>query len=137
VADVEDAQWRQARREAAATLRGALGWTLPSQHWEQVRDVLAGMAAAASAVEPAALYDATETLSFYMPVRVGTRLGEDPAVPVPGFVREQIAELVDTLEAAGRGGAGLPGGTGFPGGTGLPGGRGFPGGTEQAARRGA
>jgi hypothetical protein len=110
VAEEEGTQWRQARREAAATLRSALGWSLPPEHWEQVRDVLAEVAAAVSAAAPGALFDATETLGLYMPVRVGTRLG-DPAGPAPGFVREQIAELVDTLEpyeAAGQGGAGLP-----------------------------
>ena len=81
--------------------------------WEQVREVLAEVAAAASAAAPAALSDATETLGFYMPVRVGTRIGDDPAVPAPGFVREQIAELVGTLapeRGAGQGGAVLPGG---------------------------
>jgi len=112
VAEEEDVQWRRARREAVGTLRSALGWSLPSEHWEQVRDVLAEVAAAVSAAAPAALSDATETLGFYLPVRVGTRLGDDPAVPAPGFVREQIAELVDSLEAgptAGQGGAGLPG----------------------------
>jgi hypothetical protein len=39
---------------------------------------------------------------------VGTRLGDDPVGLAPGFVREQIAELVDTLEpreAAGQGAA--------------------------------
>lgn len=122
MAEEEDAQWRRARREAVAALRGALGWSLPSAHWEQVRYVLAEVAAAASAAAPAALSEATETLGFYLPLRVGTRLGDDPAVPAPGFVREQIAELVDTLEpreATGRGGEGLPGGH------------------ERAARRGA
>ncbi len=111
MAEEEDTQWRQARREAAATLRSALGWSLPPEHWEQVRDVLAEVAAAVSAAAPGALFDAIETLGLYMPVRVGTRLGADSAGPAPGFVREQIAELVDTLvpyEAAGQGGAGLP-----------------------------
>jgi hypothetical protein len=54
-------------------------------------------------------------------VRVGTRLGEEP-VAVPAFVREQIAELVNTLEpreSTGRDGAVLVDGK------------------QQAARRGA
>ena len=112
MAEEEDVQWLRARREAVATLRSALGWSLPLELWEQMRYVLAEMAAAASAATPAALSDATETLGFYMPVRVGTRLGDDPVGLAPGFVREQIAELVNTLEphgAAGQGGAGLPG----------------------------
>ena len=113
MAEEENVQWRRARSEAVTTLRDALGWSLPLELWEQMRYVLAEMASAASAATPAALSDATETLGFYMPVRVGTRLGDDPVGLAPGFVREQIAQLIDTLEprgAAGQDDAGLPGG---------------------------
>lgn len=121
MADEEDVRWRRARHEAVATLRSALDWKLPPGYWEQLRDVLAEMASAARAAAPGALSDATETLSFYIPVRVGTRLGDEP-VAVPAFVREQIAELVNALEpreSTGRDGAALADGK------------------QQAARRGA
>lgn len=121
MADEEDVQWLRARREAVATLRSALDWRLPPGYWEQLRDVLAEMASAARAAAPGTLSDAAETLSFYSPVRVATRLGDEP-VAVPALVREQIAELVNTLEPrepAGRDGAVLADGK------------------QQAARRGA
>jgi CATRA-associated small protein len=121
MADEEDVQWRRARREAMATLRSALDWKLPPEYWTQMPGVLAEMASAARAAAPGALADATETLSFYIPVRVVTRLGDEP-VAVPAFVREQIAELLNTLEPreeTGRDGAGLSDGQ------------------QQAARRGA
>jgi hypothetical protein len=94
----QDDEWQQAGREAAATLRDTLGWNLRPARWEQVREALAVLAVAAAAPDPAALREATETLELFAPVRVGTRLGAEPAEPVPASVREQVAELVETLQ---------------------------------------
>jgi hypothetical protein len=122
VASPEDDDWQRARQEAAAALRDVLCWNLRPARWAQVRDVLAEMPAAAAAPGPAALWDATETLELYAPVRVETRLGDEPREPVPVSVREKVAELVDSLQPHGAGG---------------PDGAGLPGGPGQAARRGA
>jgi hypothetical protein len=122
VANPEDDDWQRARQDAVAALQSVLGWNLRPTRWAQVREVLAEMAAAAAAPGPAALWDATETLELYAPVRVETRLGDESREPVPRSVREKVSEMVDSLQ---------PPGTGGRGGAGLPG---RPG---QAARRGA
>ena len=117
MAHEKDTEWQQARREAVAMLQCALGWDLQPTRWEQVREILTQLAAAISAPAPAALRDATETLSFYTPVRVEARLGESTE-PVPGVVREQIAELVDALQprdAQGENRAAAPSGPGQAG----------------------
>lgn len=103
MADEKDAEWQEARREALAMLQSALFWHLHPARWEQVQQVLTQVAAAVSGPAPAALWEATETLSFYAPTRVATKLGDnaDKAQPVPHVVREQIAELVDTLQPPG------------------------------------
>jgi outer membrane receptor protein involved in Fe transport len=116
----QDDEWQLARREAAETLQDVLGWNLRPARWEQVRAALAAMTAAATASGPAGLQEATETLEFLAPVRVGTRLGAESPEPAPGSVREQVAELVETLRPNGpAGGLGQAGSGG------------------QAARRGA
>lgn len=125
---MEDAEWEQARQEAAASVQSVLRWNLTPARWDMVGGVLAELTAAAAAPAPAGLWEAAETLDLYMPVRVDTRLGDEPRGPAPRAIREQIAELVDTLQPhgpRGRDGAGLPGGAGQPD---EPG---------QAARRGA
>jgi hypothetical protein len=114
VANPEDG-WQRARGEAVTVLRDVLGWNLQPRRWERVRQVLAEMTAAAAEPGPAALRDMTETLELYSPVRVETRLGDEPYGPVPVAIREQVAELVDALQpegALGGGGSGLPGGPG-------------------------
>lgn len=114
MANPED-EWQWARGEAVTVLRDVLCWNLQPKRWERVRQVLAEMAAAAAEPGPAALRDITETLELYSPVRVETRLGDEPYGPVPVAVREQVAELVDALlpkGALGDGRAGLPGGPG-------------------------
>jgi hypothetical protein len=122
VANPEDDDWQRARQEAVAALQSVLRWNLRPARWAQVREVLAEMTAAVAAPGPAALWDATETLELYAPVRVETRLGDEPREPVPGSVRERVAELVDTLQPHGAGGQGAAG---------------FPGSPGQAARHGA
>ena len=110
MADEKDTEWQQARREAVAILQCVLCWDLQPTRWEQVREVLIQLAAAVWAPTPDALRDATETLGFYTPVRIETRLGESTE-SVPGVVREQIAELVDALQprdARGENSAGAP-----------------------------
>lgn len=110
-----DDEWQRARREAVIMLRDVLCWNLQPRRWEQVRQVLAELAAAAAEPGPAALRDVTATLELYAPVRVGTRLGDEPYGPVPRGIREQVAELVDTLQpesALDGGESGLPGGPG-------------------------
>lgn len=110
-----DDEWQRARSEAVSTLRDVLHWNLQPRRWERVRQVLAEMAAAAAEPGPAALRDVTATLELYAPVRVDTRLGDEPYGPVPGTVRERVAELVDTLQpesALDHGGSGRPGGPG-------------------------
>jgi hypothetical protein len=115
VANPEDDEWQRARQETVETLQGVLCWNLQPTRWEQVRGILTEMAAAIAAPGPAALLDATETLELYGPVRVETRLGDESREPVPANVREQVAELVDTLQphgARGQAGAGRPGSPG-------------------------
>jgi hypothetical protein len=112
-----DDEWQGARGAAVSVLRDMLCWNLQPRRWERVRQVLEEMAAAAAAPGPAALRDTTETLELYSPVRVETRLGDEPYGPVPVAIREQVAELVHTLQpesALGGGGSGLPGGPGQP-----------------------
>ena len=114
MANPED-EWQRARRAAVTVLRDVLCWNLQPRRWERVRQLLAEMAAAAAEPGPAALRDMTETLELYSPVRVETRLGDEPYGPVPGGIREQVAELVDALQpgsALGGSGSGLPGGPG-------------------------
>lgn len=111
MANPEPPEWEQACQETVATLRSALRCHLPPAHWEQVREILAEMAAAAAAADLAALLDAGETLDLLASVRVMTALGDQSPEPAPGRVREQVAELVDSLEPHGareRGGTGLP-----------------------------
>lgn len=96
-------------------LLDVLDWNLQPRRWERVRQAIAEMVAAAAEQGPAALSDATATLELYAPVRVETRLGDEPYGPVPSVIREQVAELVDSLQpggALGGGGSGLPGGPG-------------------------
>jgi hypothetical protein len=112
VANPESDDWLLARQETAETLRGLLDVNLQPTRWQQVREILKEIAVALAAPRPDALLQATETLELYMPVRVGTRLGDPSREPAPGDVREQVAELVDSLEPhGGRGQAGqaLPG----------------------------
>lgn len=111
MANPEEDEWQQARQEALETLQGVLCWSLQPTRWEQVRGILTEMAAAVVGSGPAALWEATETLELYGPVRVETRLGDESREPVPASVREQVAELVDTLRphgTRGQAGAGLP-----------------------------
>jgi hypothetical protein len=89
-------EWRQAGDEALAVLGAALLWDLPSSVWEQAREALAGVAAAITAGSADALWQASEYLDFYSPLRTRTRLGDLPE-RAPKAVREQIAELVDAL----------------------------------------
>ena len=91
-----DDEWRTAGEEALAVLSAALLWNLPAPLWEQVREAIAGVAAAVTAGSPAALWQASEYLDLYGPLRASTRLGDAP-VRAPKAIREQIAELVDTL----------------------------------------
>ena len=110
-----DDEWQRARREAVTVLQDVLGWNLQPRRWERVRQALADLAAAAAEPGPAALRDATATLELYAPVRVETRLGDEPYGPAASVIREQVAELVDALQpdgGLGDGGSGLPGGPG-------------------------
>jgi hypothetical protein len=114
VANLDD-EWQRARRDAVTMLRDVLGWNLPPARWERVRQVLAQLAAAAAEPGPAVLREVTAALELYAPVRVGTRLGDEPYGPAPRGIREQVAELVETLQPEGAldgGGSGLPGGPG-------------------------
>ena len=77
-------------------LDSALLWKLPASLWEQAQEAIVAVAAAMASSSPAALWQASGYLDLYSPVRTQTRLG-DPPVGAPRAVREQIAELVDTL----------------------------------------
>lgn len=92
-----NAAWRRAGEEAIAVLSAALRWNLPASLWEQVQEAVAGVAAAITEASPDDLWRASEDLDLYGPLRAGTRLGDPPRVGAPKAIREQIAELVDTL----------------------------------------
>jgi hypothetical protein len=92
-----NAAWRRAGEEAIAVLSAALLWNLPASLWEQVQEAVAGVAAAITKASPDDLWQASEDLDLYGPLRADTRLGDPPRVAAPRAIREQIAELVDTL----------------------------------------
>lgn len=95
-----DAEWFPARDEAIAVLRDALTWTLPDASWDQIRDAIEEISTAVAAVGPDELWRTAGNLELHSPLRVMTRLGEPPALPVPGELRERIVELIDALTSA-------------------------------------
>jgi hypothetical protein len=92
-----DPEWSPARAEAIAALSDTLVWTLSEASWGQVGDVIEEIAAAIAAASPAALSRTTGNLELRGPMRVLTRLGDPPVVPVPREIRERIVELINAL----------------------------------------
>ncbi|MGD0561195.1 MAG: CATRA system-associated protein [Streptosporangiaceae bacterium] len=98
-------EWPAVRDEVVAVLRDALGWNVPAARWDQIREVIDDMATAVASAGPESagpdeVRRMAEMLELFSPVRVMTRLGEPPDVPVPEAVRERIAELIDALAPA-------------------------------------
>jgi hypothetical protein len=97
---VGDTEWSPARDESIAVLRDALDWTMSSASWDQVRGTVEEIAAAIAVTSANALWRTTGSLELRGPVRVATRLGDPPLLPVPREIRERIVELIDTLTSA-------------------------------------
>ena len=95
-----DREWSPARDEVTAVLRDVLGWTLTAASWNQVRGAIEEIRAALTGPSPDELWRTAGELELYSPLRVLTRLGDPPALPVPGEIRERIVELIDALTLA-------------------------------------
>jgi hypothetical protein len=78
-------------------LSAVLLWNLPASLWEQMQEAVTDVAVAISETSPDALWQASENLDLYGPLRTVTRLGDPPRVRAPKAIRDQIAELVETL----------------------------------------
>ncbi len=99
---MSDSEWLQARDEATAVLGDVSGWTLSAASWDQVRGAIEEIRAAMAADSPDELWRSAGDLELYSPMRVLTRLGDRPALPVPADIRERIVELIDALTLAGE-----------------------------------
>lgn len=98
--DGSGTEWQDARDEALEMLRDTMLWNLPGPRWDQVGEVVAGMAAAFAGDSPDALWQATGCLQLCGQLRVQIRLAGSTDPPAPKAVRERISDLIDTLEHA-------------------------------------
>ncbi len=73
-----------------------LGWELPSDRWPEVSARLTALAAAVRANDSAGVTAATVQLELISPL-MGPGMGKEPTVPPTDAVREQQAEIVDSL----------------------------------------
>jgi hypothetical protein len=81
-------------------LREASGWTLTERRWSRVADKLVAIADALGRGADEELAQAVVDLELMAPVRIRTRLGDEPRVPPPPAVRERLNRIVSDLEGA-------------------------------------
>lgn len=87
-------------RAEVVQLLGAVGqWELSQQRWTVVRARVTALHTALRARDGAAARSAVRELELVGPVRA-TEVGADPPEPAPAPVREEIAEIVHTLDGA-------------------------------------
>jgi hypothetical protein len=93
--------WRaldvEVREEALDVLRDVVHWWATEARWAKIRSTVADLAAAVRRSDTQAAREAVATLELLGPVRA-TPFDSEPTVPPPAGVREEINELVDTLD---------------------------------------
>jgi hypothetical protein len=87
----------ETRTDALDVLRDALQWRLTEARWSAVGPVVGTLAAAVRDGRTDDVRSATADLELLGPVRARS-LGDQSTGPAPEPVREEINELVDTLD---------------------------------------
>lgn len=87
----------QVRADALDVLRDALQWRLVDSRWPAIAATVTRLAAAVRTGDEDAAAGAVAELEMLGPVRA-TAIGGTPTVPAPDNVREEINELVHTLD---------------------------------------
>lgn len=90
---------RETRDDALDVLRDALQWRLADQRWAAIRAAVDALRAAVRAGDADGARSAVAELELLGPVRA-TPVGRAPTVPPPDPVREEINELVHTLDGS-------------------------------------
>ncbi|MFG2229256.1 CATRA system-associated protein [Streptomyces sp. NPDC048723] len=73
-------------------------WELSAENWSRVGELLGRMRSALGAADRESFTKARDHLETHAPPRIGTRIGEPAAVPVPEVVREHLDRLVHDLQ---------------------------------------
>jgi hypothetical protein len=87
----------ETRADAIGVVRDAREWRLTEARWVAIGPVVHELAAAVREGRADAAREAVAGLELLGPVRA-KRLGDPPTVPAPEPIREEINELVDTLD---------------------------------------
>jgi hypothetical protein len=90
------------REDALDVLRDALQWRLTGPRWARVETAVEAVTSALRSGDVAALRTAVYELELAGPVRA-TGLGDTPVVDAPEPVREEINELIYTLDGRAAG----------------------------------
>lgn len=85
------------RADVLDVLRDVEVWRMTGQRWVLIRTALDRLAAAVVRGDSGSVRDAVADLELLGPVRA-TRVGSEPSTPAPEPVREEINELVHTLD---------------------------------------
>jgi hypothetical protein len=80
-------------------LTDVLEWRLPQTGWTRVDEALDELARALPGGDRRQIEAAQDSLAFSGPIRLRTRLGDDPAVPPPEEIRERVNRLIHDLES--------------------------------------
>ncbi|HEX2315616.1 MAG TPA: CATRA system-associated protein [Thermomonospora sp.] len=82
-----------------AELTDVLEWRLTQAAWAGVAEALDELARALPGGDRRRIEEAQDSLAFSGPIRLRTRLGDDPAVPPPEDIRERVNRLIHDLES--------------------------------------
>lgn len=88
---------REVRADALDVLGDVLRWYMTSERWDTVRFAVRDLAVAVDNGDAASVRTAVAELELLGPVRA-TRFGSTPTVPPTEPVRDEINELVRTLD---------------------------------------
>ncbi|MFF6947183.1 CATRA system-associated protein [Streptomyces iakyrus] len=83
--------------EEAEILADVREWELRPGAWGRVDELLVAMTTALAAADHETFADARDALERAAPHRIGTRIGDPAAGPVPKLVREHLDRLVHDL----------------------------------------
>ncbi|MGH3566596.1 MAG: CATRA system-associated protein [Pseudonocardia sp.] len=87
----------ESRTDALDVLRDALEWRLTEARWGSVAAAVGALVAALRSGDVDAFREAVSDLELAGPVRA-TGFGDTPTVPAPAPVRDEINELIHTID---------------------------------------
>lgn len=87
-------------------------WERPVSHWDAIEHALGEMMIALATDDIRSLNEVAMDVERYGPLRLRTRIGDEPQVRAPVRVRERVNRLVHDLDPQGAATGGEPSDTG-------------------------